>query len=866
MFSLIKSVFSNFQDEKDLKILIIGECDSGKTSLFNLISSYHNKSKYDILNTVFSKSDNSSNCALGFNTKKIIFNRKNLKIYDLEGTATNTISIYDCYYEDTDVIFYVIDAKIEKHIFKAIIYLTCLGRNRINDKKKNKNEKKEEFLRPIIILGNKSEDNSSFFSAPCISNYIKSIDIYKNEKFWQFFLSNNNTFLNYYLGVLYEKVVDYLIINKFSLDKFLVLGKEKDYKRREKQGLDNSELLKKCRSFIEDIKNNNKHCITIDEVENNELLCYILKNIVNENINYYKCIPVEVYNISVLKNKGIYEVIEAVFQKHFNRDNRTIKGYTYNNFDEKDTNAMKFVDRQISFYEDTNGNYYHSEKGDCNIIVSTAYGKDVLEGNIIDTKYNDDKYDEKSYENNKGNETYKNCHMNMNKGRDNSNALVCPYLSTKNVPYVHGSNQNYLLNNNESRNSRTEDTLSNTRNNAYIMYEYNTNPVNLFIEHIQHVYFGKDSCESIPNISNSLKEKNAKYEKKSNILKKTQQTKQIDLMNMENNERQNGTHVEKPSLKRADQQHQEKVEVRQEYEEGAYKEMIIYEQKETFEEKKTFENNETIEEKETHDSTLFSIEKFEPEKNEHKEGNIVKSIKCKQNKVGTQEINEHIEYKEDEENEVGLNKRDKDKILHKEANKSMEGTQIIEEQGKINEEETYITRSNNKKKNDIKNDLNELWSRHENDVENIEDEERKVKEHYEYVVEENAYEEAELDGHAHGMETYSKDSFHYNDVSCGDNYKNNISYTDYSSNEEKIKKGKDLFHKKMNPNNNMDDNGNYIYKSKIYKKKYSLKEKKKKKKLLYNKKIESNFEVNSSNSFENVSLMNVMCIDSLNNT
>ncbi|EAA17369.1 hypothetical protein, partial [Plasmodium yoelii yoelii] len=102
MFSLLKSYFSNSGNQKELRILIIGEGGSGKTSLFNLIANYHNKSKYDIINTQYLINGNNGSCPLGFNTKKICVNKRNLQIYDIEGTETNTINIHDCYYDDTD--------------------------------------------------------------------------------------------------------------------------------------------------------------------------------------------------------------------------------------------------------------------------------------------------------------------------------------------------------------------------------------------------------------------------------------------------------------------------------------------------------------------------------------------------------------------------------------------------------------------------------------------------------------------------------------------------------------------------------------------------------------------------------------------
>ncbi|CAA9989639.1 conserved Plasmodium protein, unknown function [Plasmodium knowlesi strain H] len=490
MLSLIKSVFSNAQDGKELNVLIIGECASGKTSLFNLISSFHNKSKYDMLNTLVPTENKNGTCALGFNTKNITFNKKPLKIYDLEGTATNTTNIYDCYYDDADVIFYVIDAKDEKHIFNAILYLSCLSSNgRISgggfhdESTTCKNGR--QFLKPIFILGNKSEDTSAFFSAPCISNYINSIDVYKNEKFWQFLLSSDNTFLKHYLGELHEKVRNCTFADGVG-------GKQSDQKKakgevnedgqngeirenapyeREEENLQKShfpeDAQKKIYSdVVKDIKMGRKGAITVDDIENDELLETLLKKIVNDNVNNCKHIPIQVYNISVLRNRGVYEVIEKIFDECF-----------------------------------LNGMYTNGGKA-C---------RNTTSGEIEKRR------------------KYTNEHKSLN-GKGESDYPIQDGNRRTRTHLLHVFGEGGGRTGKPSFHSRNckmhklemTEQLHSVPNSAYVMYERNSSSVNLFIEHIQHLHFGKRTFDNLPKELLFLHQGNTNYKKKYKIKKKGQ--------------------------------------------------------------------------------------------------------------------------------------------------------------------------------------------------------------------------------------------------------------------------------------------------------------------------------------------------------
>ncbi|ANQ09859.1 Uncharacterized protein PCOAH_00046100 [Plasmodium coatneyi] len=468
MFSLIKSVFSNGQEGKELNVLIIGECESGKTSLFNLIGSFHNKSKYDMLNTVIPTGNKNGTCALGFNTKKITFNRKPLKIYDLEGTATNTTNIYDCYYDDADVIFYVIDAKDEKHIFNAILYLSCLSSNgRLSrgglPDGSNTCKKGRQFLKPIFILGNKSEDTSAFFSAPCISNYINSIDVYKNEKFWQFLLSSDNTFLKHYLSVLHHRVLNYAFADGVDEEQ----TDQREVKREGNKDGKNGDITENtpC-DIVKDIKSGLKGAITVDDIENDPLLETLLKKIVSDNVNNCKRMPIQVYNISVLRNKGVYEVLEKIFDEYFLSGMYTNGGKVCNN---------------------------------------TRPGKTEKRGE------------------------YANEHVPLN-GRGRSDCTIQGETGRTGTHLIHVSGEGCGHTGKSSlhpRNCRTHNVemtehLHTAPNSAYVMYERNSTSVNLFIEHIQHLYFGKSTFDNVPKEFFFPHQGNAKYRKKYKIKKKDQ--------------------------------------------------------------------------------------------------------------------------------------------------------------------------------------------------------------------------------------------------------------------------------------------------------------------------------------------------------
>ncbi|CRH01416.1 conserved Plasmodium protein, unknown function [Plasmodium relictum] len=727
MFSLIKSIFANTQKKEELKILIIGECGSGKTSLFNLISSYDNKSKYDILNTEILRNHDHANCALGFNTKSIIFNKKNLKIYDLEGTATNTINIYDCYYDDSNVIFYVIDSRSEKHIFKTIIYLSHLCNNSIKDKYNSEN-KNEDFFKPTIILGNKSEDGTSFFSAPCISNYIKTIDIYKNEKFWNFVLSNDNIFLNYYLGILHEKVVDYFLVNNYSFNEF-ILKEKKDENLY-------SEIIGKSNSLINNIKNNNKGYITVEEVESNELLSNIMKNIINENISNYKNMPIEVYNISVLKNKGICEVIEIMFEKYFKKEKHNNLSNIYNINYEKDNKIIQNMNEHIPYNE-------NEEKGTKkNMRYNKKYNYDA----ILNT-----------------NDKFNSQNIIYNGNRNNTmNKLVYSYYPSNPInDYI--SEKNYHFRNNvyKKRINKKKEKYSSIQKNNYIMYMSNTNSVNLFIEHIQHLYFGRDNYENILDNLTFTHNKNVKIKKKLKIFKINKKKNNISECKLNNSEEQNTTNAKK-ELYKNNYTNERKIKKKKEYSENKILSEKLKEVEEIIQkeiEKKAEENIKSDVEKKVEENIEDEIEKKVEE-------NIEDEVEKKNE--------ENLECEEKKENEEGKgqHKEGKCKVLYEE-NKEKKGliNKEMKQYIQTKHEKIYVVsedRENEDKKE--KKELNEQINVKERRKKGINDqenhEERKIREKKTNKNVKNKNHKYEIIQESHGYN---------NDKKC-DEFKNNSNY------------------------------------------------------------------------------------------
>lgn len=306
MFSLVKSVFSTIQKEDTIKILIIGEGSTGKSSLFHLVSTYNKKSKHEIVHLEGIKNDADAHCALGFNTKTLYFQNQKLQIFDLEGTSSNTLDIYDCYYEDSDVLFYLIDSKSEHHIFKTISYLCYFYKQGLKDRKKKKTNPVH-----VVILGNKCEDSSSFFSAPCISNYLHHVNFYENEKIWNFFLSNENIYLPWFLKELQERARDVLTNPDVSLE--LLINKKSTIKKEEITA-----YLRNTSVFLTKIGNEEKE-LTAKDIKTNEVLTVLMKELIHEYIAFYKNEPVEVYTISVLKNRGVCEVLEKVCSDYQNQ-------------------------------------------------------------------------------------------------------------------------------------------------------------------------------------------------------------------------------------------------------------------------------------------------------------------------------------------------------------------------------------------------------------------------------------------------------------------------------------------------------------------------------------------------------------------
>lgn len=105
------------------------------------------------------------------------------------------------------------------------------------------------------------------------------------------------------------------LINNISFEQFLKEQSIHKYNDNNKFSDDhlNFQDKKKMNDLINDIKQKNKKSLTINDVENNNILINLLKQIINENINNYKNMPIEVYNISVHNNKGIYEILLSLF-------------------------------------------------------------------------------------------------------------------------------------------------------------------------------------------------------------------------------------------------------------------------------------------------------------------------------------------------------------------------------------------------------------------------------------------------------------------------------------------------------------------------------------------------------------------------
>ncbi|SCM04168.1 conserved Plasmodium protein, unknown function [Plasmodium chabaudi chabaudi] len=795
MFSLFKSYFSNSGNPKELRILIIGEGGSGKTSLFNLIANYHNKSKYDIINTQYLINGNNGNCPLGFNTKKICVNKGNLQIYDIEGTETNTINIYDCYYDDTDVIFYVIDAKSELNIFKLIIYLCYLCTNGINSIKKKQQMKEEtkehqdgeniveddkEFIKPIIILANKSEE-FSYYSSPCIYNYIRSLDIYDNEKFKNFFLSDDNIYLNDYLCLLYKRVVELFIANNTPLEKFIL--KEND----EKSEIKKEAMINKFNKIINDIKLNNKSFISSDELENNEILSNIMKDIINKQINNYKHVSIEVYNISVLKNKGVYDVIETIFLKYCEKDiniNETsIHGVDLNNVN---------ITKSHQNYKRLDGNSF---------VVSNS----LMNGNVNQT--NEALFEYKSNLNRQKhtyeNDAYHTGHINPQKLDSKKELDMHPHNSRSNkLSSLYNENNSNAYNSVMQYKNKTKKISFYGNNKECILYENNKDAINIFIEHIQHTHFGKNTYE---NIADS-----------------------INFLNMKTIELKDETiaHDEKD-------EHEEDTCSKQ-LQNSGYKDIPIYEEMKTIDDEKLVIHKEYTKEESSISEKKDNMENDSIEKPENTEAEVEERVpslsELKEEKKCISSA-ETIEIKDDNDDilydessmflEEGTNENDYKHLLHVETKNETDFPNVG------NENNTSIEMDN------LHCDDNKFEHKQEKNIKN-----EKISESSEELI---AY----------------KESMSF------DNCTNNTSYTDYSSNEENSSNNfiqpQNEF--KENPNKGESDQ-NYVYKSKINKKRYSCIKKKTKETFLCN--ANSNdLGPCSSDSLEDPNLMNVMCIDSL---
>ncbi|SOV19432.1 conserved Plasmodium protein, unknown function [Plasmodium gaboni] len=797
MFSLIKSVFSNIQNEDDLKILIIGEGGSGKSSLFNLISSYNNKSKYEILNTSLSKNISTSNCALGFNTTKIRLHKNCLKIYDLQGTEDNTIEIYDCYYHDSDVIFYVIDSKYESHIFKTIIYLSCLSMN--NEVKKKKDN--EQFIKPIIILANKSDDGTSFFSAPCISNYIKSIDIYKNDTFWQYALSNDNIFLNYYLNALYDELCNYFLIDNISLEDFLKEQSIHTYNDNNKNSDDhlNIQDKKKMDNLINDIKQKNKISLTINDIEDNKILMNLLKQIINQNIINYKNMPIEVYNISVHNNKGIYEILLSLFEKKYQ-----------SKYDKK------YINETIK-----------QENSNTEVVGTRSKKKETNVEDNINTQQQTI--------------TYLNSSKNKLYNGSNNN------LNNQSFLYTH-PNDTIVI---ESENN---DTNGSSQNNNFLMYEYDNKGINLFIDHMQYLYFNKEhDMETFPEDLYLWKQDNLKYKKELNCSKKKKK-KLLKGIQEKINVKEIGQHkqYDDPKILKEDTKElEEKCIIEKESDNIS---------NETYKKNINLDNKAVETKREDDENILFM---HNPNRIENKNisltnNSINNPIEVKQNTMIIQSFSDDkatsviqndtpikerncddydVEKKIDHMKTIDENLKDKER---KATNSFLvEGsTYEVGEEDETKEEDEEIYKG-------IQKEI--YFEKIEKEKNNLNDNMKKGR------IEEQTDEQYD--------NTYIENK-KINDASDNNQMKKKsyiekcVDKTNSSNNYNSINK-KDNYH----------DKTNYIYKNKINKKRYTIIEKikKKKKKFLFKKKeLMNNTDENSSNSVEDVNTMNIMQIDSLN--
>ncbi|SOV83420.1 conserved Plasmodium protein, unknown function [Plasmodium sp. gorilla clade G3] len=801
MFSLIKSVFSNIQNEDDLKILIIGEGGSGKSSLFNLISSYNNKSKYEILNTSFSKNESTSNCALGFNTRKIKFHKNFLKIYDLQGTADNTIEIYDCYYQDSDVIFYVIDSKYESHIFKAIIYLSCLTMNN----KEKKRMDNEQFFKPIIILANKSDNGTSFFSAPCISNYIKSIDIYKNDTFWQFALSNDNIFLNYYLNALYEKLCNYFLINNISLEDFLKERSIYKYNDNNKYSDNHINLLdkKKMNNLINDIKQKNKISLTIYDIENNKILINLLKQIINQNINNYKNIPIQVYNISVHNNKGIYEILLSLFEKKYQ-----------SKYNRKNTNEI-----------------IKQEYSNAKTTVTTQNKKKTQ----VEDNMNEQQEQTITYFNSSKNKIY-------NVSNNHLNNVIFSYTHANDIKIIEGENN---------------DTDVSSQHNNFLMYEYDNKGINLFIDHMQYLYFHKENdMDTFPEDLYLWNQDNLKYKNELNSSKKKKKKliigvqEKIDIKHI-------GEHKQSEDIKLVKEDTKElegKYSIEKESDNissKAHKKIINLDNQIDEKKREDHENILCIHNENRIENKNISLTKYA----------INNPIQVKQNTMRIES------FSNDKENGV---------IQNDTSNKRRNSVDYDVEK-KINHMKTIDEHLKDKERKTTNSFLVEgsTYEVGEED-ETKEEEEEKI---YKPVSKEIYFEKIEKDKNDLKDNIKKVQIEEQTHKQCDNSYRENEKKNDASVNNQMRKKKSPIDKKSdktnglnnynyMNKKDNDDDKTNYIYKNKIYKKRYTIIEKikkKKKKKFLFKKQqLMNNTDENSSNSVEDVNTMNIMCIDSLN--
>ncbi|SPJ12874.1 conserved Plasmodium protein, unknown function [Plasmodium sp. DRC-Itaito] len=801
MFSLIKSVFSNIQNEDDLKILIIGEGGSGKSSLFNLISSYNNKSKYEILNTSLSKNESTSNCALGFNTTKIKFHKNCLKIYDLQGIEHNTIEIYDCYYNDSDVIFYVMDSKYESHIFKTIIYLSCLSMNN-NVKKRMDNE---EFFKPIIILANKSDDGTSFFSAPCISNYLKTIDIYKNDTFCQYALSNDNIFLNYYLNALYEKLCNYFLINNISFEDFLKEQSVYIYKDNYKYSDDhlNFEDKKKMNNLMNDIKQKNKLSLTINDIENNKILMYLLKQIINQNINNYKNMPIQVYNISVHNNKGIYEILLSLFEKKYQ-----------SKYDRKNTNEL--IKQEHSSAETT---------------ITPPNNKKKKKK--VENSMNEQQEQTTTYLNSSKNKIYNVSNNNLNN--------EC-------FSYTHANDANMI----EGENN---DTNIYSQHNNFLMYEYDNKGINLFIDHMQYLYFHKENDMNtfqedlyLWNQDNfkCKKEFKSSKKKKKDLIKAVQE--KINVKHI-------GEHEQSEDIKLLEE---DKKELQRKY--------LIEKESDNIYSKSYNKNikldNETVEKKREDDENILCL--HNENRIENKNIKLPKYVinyqmEVKQNTMTVES------FADDKKKGVIQNDTPvkETSTIDYDVEKKINHMKTIDEHLKYKERKTtnsFLVEGSTYEvgeEDETKEEDEDIYKRVQKAIyfEKIEKDKTDLKDNIKKVqIEEQI--DKEFDNN------YIENEKN-NDTSYNNEIKKKKSPID-----KRLDKTNCLDnYNYMNKKDNDDDKTNYIYKNKINKKRYTIieKKKKKKKKFLFKKKqLMNNTDENSSNSVEDVNTINIMRIDSLN--